>query len=95
MQMVRAPQTPDRNVDGDMVNLGATIDGRKGREISVVSESVFKKGLEYYAYACLGEPSEDVRPSIQQYACVFEMKRCGSMYADYSLLPSRRTDGQV
>ena len=31
IQLVRPPMTPDRNVDGDMVNLGATIDGRKGR----------------------------------------------------------------
>ena len=39
---------PDRNVDVEMVNLGMTIDGRKGREIAVVSEAVYNKGIEYY-----------------------------------------------
>lgn len=75
----------DRNVDGGMVNLGNAIDGRKGREIAVVSAAIYNKGLEWYAYACWDEPGECVRPSIQQYTCVLEMKCGGSMYADYSL----------
>ena len=53
--------TPDRNVDGEMVNLGNTIDGRKGREIPVVSTAVYNKGLEWYFYACWEEPDEDIR----------------------------------
>lgn len=43
IQLVRPPMTPDRNVDEDMVNLGATIDGRKGREILVVSTVVYNR----------------------------------------------------
>ena len=102
-QMVRAPKTPDRNADGDVVNLGTTIDGRKGRDITVVCEAVYYRGIEYYAYACWDEPSEDIRPSIQQSTCILELKRCGSMYADFSLMTphnvrtskSRRFEGLI
>ena len=85
-EMVRPPMTPDRNGDGDVVNLGATIDGRKGRDITVVSEAVYYKGIEYYVNACWAEPSEDIRPSIQQSACILELRRCGSLYVDFSLM---------
>ena len=51
VRMVRPPMSPDRNVDGDMVSLGNVIDGRKGREIAVVSAAIYSKGLEWYAYA--------------------------------------------
>ena len=50
-QLPCEPLNPDRNVDGDMVNLGNAVDGRKGREIAVVSTSVYNRGVEYYAYA--------------------------------------------
>lgn len=58
----------------------------KGREIAVASEAVYNKGLEWYDHACWDEAAEEIRPSIQQYTCVLELKHCGSMYADYSLL---------
>lgn len=85
VHMIRPPMSPDRNVDGDMVNLGSVIDGRKGRETTVAAPAIYNKGLEWYTYACWDEPGECSRPSIQQYTCVLELKCCGSMYADYSL----------
>ena len=77
--------SPDRNVDGDTVNLGNVIDGRRAREISLVSPAVYNRGVEYHHWACWGELEESIHPSMQQYTCVLEMKRCGAMHADYSL----------
>ena len=70
IQFYKEPLNPDRSVDGDVVNLGYTIDGRKGREIPVISESVYNRGLEYYKYAMWEEPNEKIRPSIQQFTCL-------------------------
>ena len=69
-----------------MVNLGNVIDGRKSREIPVASSDVYNRGMEWYARACWEEPDEAIRPSIGQYTCILEMMRCGSAYADLSLL---------
>ena len=57
----------------------------KGREIPVISESVYNKGLEYYKYAMWEVPNEKIRPSIQQFTCVIAFKEAVSMYADYSV----------
>ena len=46
--------TPDRNVDGDMVNLGNTIDGRKVRDIPVVSIAVYNKRARVVLLRLLG-----------------------------------------
>ena len=56
---------PDQNVDGDMVNLGNVIDGRKGREIPVVCTDVYNRGLEWYAQACFCA-SEDIQRTVKR-----------------------------
>ena len=44
IQFYKEPFNPDCNVDGDVVNPGYTIDGRKGQEIPVISLSVYNRG---------------------------------------------------
>jgi len=94
---------PLHNVDGEMVNMGTTLDGQSSREIPVIATDVYNRGLEYYRWCCWEEPDESIRPSIEQFTCVLEGKRCMSMYCDYSsfaphdvrIAKSRRFEGLI
>ena len=93
MQLQREPLNTDRNVDGEMVQLGNTIDDRKGREIPVISVSVYNRGLERYEKICYQEPPTHIRPSLNQFTCILALKAEGSMYVDLSVFAahSQRT----
>ena len=82
--LLHAPTDPTRNVNGEMVNMGDTLDGRSTRLVPVLDVSVFNRGLEHYKYMCWGEPPEDIRPSLAQFSAVMEGKRMKSMYCDYA-----------
>ena len=50
--LLREPMNPTNNVDGDLVNLGSVIDSRLSRDIPVLADDVYAKGIENDKFMC-------------------------------------------
>ena len=71
----------------DTVHLNTTVDSARVREVPLIADYVFARGLEWYKYYHNGdEPPFHERPSIQQFTAMLELIRCRCGYVDLGLL---------
>lgn len=78
---------PSDPLHGDgTVRLNTTGDSSKIREIPIIADDAYIRGLEWYARHKYIEPPMEIKTSIHQSTAVLELLRNRSMYVDLGLL---------
>ena len=64
------------------VQLNTIVDSSKVRDMPIIADEVYNRGLEWYAYHKHVEAPMDIGPSIHQFTAILELTTHRSMYVD-------------